>query len=71
MKAKRLGYARVRDALEKMTLDAELHLPGLLSSSLKNTKDETLFLELVLRGHDLSRLRDDETDAPAEIVKIS
>ena len=31
----------------------------------------TLFLELALRGYDLSRLRDDETDAPAEIVKIS
>ena len=66
-----VNYASVREALQKMSLDGELHESGLLSSSLKNTKDETLFLELALRGHDLSRLRDDETDAPAEIVKIS
>ena len=47
---------------------------NLLGSSLKSTKDETLFLELALRGYDLSRLRDDtEPDTPpaeAEIVKI-
>ena len=72
MKAKRLGYARVRDALEKMSLDAELHLPGLLGTSLKNTKDETLILELALRGYNLSSLREtDETTAvTADIVKI-
>jgi hypothetical protein len=54
-------------------LDSELH-ETFLGSSLKNTKDETLFLELALRGYDLSRLRDDtEPDTPpteAEIVKI-
>ena len=33
--------------------------------------DENILLELKRRGYDLSRLRDDETDAPAEIVKIS
>ena len=66
-----VNYASVRDALQKMSLDAELHKTGLLGTSLKNTKDETLILELALRGYDLSSLRDDETDAPAEIVKIS
>ena len=54
---------------------AELHERGILGSSLKSTADETLFLELALRGYDLSRLRekediDDNTGATAEIVKI-
>ena len=67
-----VNYASVREALQKMSLDGELHESGLLGSSLKNTKDETLFLELALRGHDLSSLREtDETTAgTADIVKI-
>ena len=67
-----VNYASVRDALQKMSLDAELHKTGLLGTSLKNTKDETLFLELVLRGYNLSSLREtDETTAvTADIVKI-
>jgi len=40
----------------------------LLSGSLKKEADETLFLELALRGYDLSKLRDEETTA--EIIKI-
>ena len=70
-----VNYASVRDAVQKMSLDGELHETMFLGSSLKNTKDETLFLELALRGYDLSRLRDDtEPDTPpteAEIVKIA
>ena len=69
-----VNYASVRDALEEMAVSGELHITGILSSSLKETADETLFLELALRGYDLSRLRDDtEPDTPpaeAEIVKI-
>ena len=64
-----VNYAHVRDALEGMSLDAELHVSGLLGSSLKKEKDETLFLELALRGYDLSKLRDTETTA--NIIKIS
>ena len=60
-----VNYASVREALQKMSLDGELHESGLLGSSLKNTKDETLFLELALRGYDLSKLRDEETTAKA------
>ena len=42
-----------------------------LGGELKETADETLFLELALRGYDLSKLREDtETESPAEIVKI-
>ena len=63
-----VNYATVREALEEMSLDGELHESGLLGSSLKNTADETLFLELALRGHDLSKLRDNETTG--EVVKI-
>ena len=36
-----------------------LHETSFLGSSLKNEADETLFLELALRGYDLSKLRDD------------
>ena len=39
-----------------------------LGSSTKNTPDETLFIELALRGYDLSRLRNEETTA--EVVAI-
>lgn len=63
-----VNYATVRDALEEMSLDGELHEMGLLGSSLKKEADETLFLELAHRGYDLSRLRDNETTG--EIVKI-
>ena len=68
-----VNYASIRDALQKMSLDSELHESNLLGSSIKKIKDETLFLELALRGYDLSKLRDpDETQPPAgEIVKIS
>ena len=41
---------------------------GLLGSSLKRETDATLFLEITLRGHDLSKLRDEQTTA--EILKI-
>ena len=42
--------------------------PQFLGGELKKTADETLFLELTLRGYDLSKLRDEPTTA--EIVKI-
>ena len=48
---------------------AELHETSFLGSSLKSTADETLILELALRGYDLSSLREtDETTA--EIIKV-
>ena len=65
-----VNYANVRDALEEMSLESELHVSGLLGSSLKTTADETLFLELALRGYDLSRLRDSANQTTAEIIKI-
>ena len=63
-----VNYANVRDALEGMSLDSELLKSGLLGSSLKSTADETLFLELALRGYDLSKLRYNETIT--EILKF-
>ena len=63
-----VNYASVREAVEEMSLESELHTTTLLGSSLKLEADETLFLELALRGYDLASLRENETTA--EIVKI-
>ena len=73
-----VNYADAKAAVEGMALAAESYRIGKTSESfqflggeLKQTADETLFLELALRGDDLSKLRsDDETEPPAEIVKI-
>ena len=53
-----------------MSLESELDINGLLSSSLKKEADEALFLELALRGYDLSSLHDNDEPNTAEIVKI-
>ena len=64
-----VNYASVREALQKMSLDSELHESNLLGTSLKTTPTETLFLELALRGLDLSKLHDEETTG--EIIKLA
>ena len=64
-----VNYADARRACERMALGAEPDRRRLLSGSLKREADETLFLELALRGYDLSKLRDEPTTA--NIVKIS
>ena len=75
-----VNYASARKAVEGMALDAESYRSiqtsesfRFLGAELKTTADETLILELALRGYDLSSLREnDETQPPAgEIVKIS
>ena len=67
-----VNYASVRQAVEEMSVSGELHTTSLLGSSLKHEADETLFLELALRGYDLEKLREkDDTTPPAEIVKIA
>ena len=70
-----VNYADACEAVEAISLDSESDRTDLLSRSfrflggeLKATADETLFLELALRGYDLSRLRDEPTTA--EIVKV-
>ena len=63
-----VNYVSVREAVEGMSLESELDINGLLGSALKKEADAALFLELALRGYDLSSLRDKETTA--EIVKI-
>ena len=73
-----VNYATAREAVEGMALDAESYRTALflsgsfqfLGAELKQTADETLFLELALRGYDLSKLRDND-EITAEIVKIS
>ena len=63
-----VNYANIKEAVEEMAVTGELDTTTLLGSSLKREADETLFLELALRGYDLSKLRDAETTA--EIIKI-
>ena len=63
-----VNYASVRQAIEEMSIKSELPKMSFLGSSLKKEADETLFLELALRGYDLSRLRENENTG--EVVKI-
>ena len=64
-----VNYANIKEAVEEMSVSDEPHKMMLLGSSLKSTADETLFLELALRGYDLSSLRENDKTT-AEIVKI-
>ena len=69
-----VNYATARETVEAMALGSERDRTVLsrsfrfLGGELKATADETLFLELALRGYDLSKLRDNEPTA--EIIKI-
>ena len=78
-----MNYATAWEAVEAIALQAknktsERDRTDLLSRSLScshlggelkaTVSDETLFLELALRGYDLSKLRDNETTA--EIIKV-
>ena len=63
-----VNYATARETVEAIALEAEPYRTDLLSGSLKKEADETLFLELALRGYDLSKLREEPTTA--NIVKI-
>ena len=69
-----VNYASVRKAIEEMSVSVELPRRHLLGSSLKSEADETLFLELALRGYDLSKPLRPDAETPrrdAEVVKIS
>ena len=73
-----VNYATARETVEAIALSSERDRTDLLSRSLScshlggelkaTVSDETLFLELALRGYDLSKLRDNETTG--EIVKV-
>ena len=68
-----VSYASAREAVDGIALGHEPYRTLLLSRSIKKENDETLFLELALRGYDLSSLRQENTEnagTPAEIVKI-
>ena len=78
-----VNYADAREAVEGMALGkvgtdasdtsvstfAEPYRMPILSGSLKDITDETLFLELARRGYDLSKLRENDETAAA-IIKI-
>ena len=73
-----VNYATARETVEAIALSSERDRTDLLSRSLScshlggelkaTVSDETLFLELALRGYDLSKLRDNATTG--ETVKI-
>ena len=71
-----VNYATAREMVEAMALGSERDRTDLLSRSFRflggelkaTVSDETLFLELALRGYDLSKLREDEPTP--QIVKI-
>jgi len=63
-----VNYQNVRDAVEAMAIHAQLHISDLLGSSIKTTSDEALFLELAMRGYDLTKL---QAENNTEIVKIA
>ena len=75
-KASSSAEARPHDDSDRATSD-ERDRTNLLSRSfrflggeLKATADETLFLELALRGYDLSRLRDESTSDTTNTAEI-
>ena len=66
-----VNYANIKEAVEEMAVAGELAQMHLLGSAIKKEKDETLFLELALRGYDLSKLKEDQPrEYTAEILKI-
>lgn len=66
-----MNYASARQAVEDMAVSSDMHTNTLLGSSLKKEADETLFLELVLRGYDLAKpLRTNDEENTAAIVNI-
>lgn len=52
-----VNYQNVREAVEAMAVADELHRSRILGSSLSKETDEKLFLELAIRGYDISQIR--------------
>ena len=65
-----VNYSNIKQAVENIAVGSEAHAITLLGGSLKKEADETLFLELALRGYDLSSLRDGPEANTAEVIKI-
>ena len=65
-----VNYADAREAVEAISLNSESYRSLKMYNSLKNTPDETLFLELTHRGYNLPSLRDTKTQAEPDIIKI-
>ena len=62
-----VNYATVREAVEKMAFSAtERDIDTLSPQMLKTTSDQAMFLELAMRGYDLSSLRN--TQQPVVIL---
>ena len=66
-----VNYASARQTVEAIALIAERDLRPLLSGSLKNIDDDTLFREIARRGYSLSKPLHPDDEIRTEIVKIS
>ena len=69
-----VNYADIREAVERMATQLHRNYKTgdsfqFLGAELKSTADETLFLELALRGYDLSKLREAD-EKTGEVVRI-
>ena len=65
-----VNYADARDAVEAIVLDAESYRIPKTYNSLKKTDDETLISELVRRGYEITSASRENTNKPANVVKI-
>ena len=63
--------ASARHVVEAIALRREPDRSVLLSRSLKNINDQTLFLELAIRGDDVTKIRETANNEKAEIVNIA
>ena len=64
-----VSYASARQAVEAIAVGSERDRTALLSRSVKHITDETLLLELALRGYDLPSVGDPD-EKTGEILKI-
>ena len=65
-----VNYADARDAVEAISLDSESYRRVKMYNSLKKTDDETLISELVYRGYQITSTSRENTNKPANVVKI-
>lgn len=65
-----VNYADARDAVEAISLDSESYRRVKMYNSLKKTDDEPLISELVRRGYQITSTARENTNKPANVVKI-
>ena len=64
-----VNYADARKAVEAISVDSESYRTMKTYNSIKETDDETLFMELTRRGYDLSHVRGEVVQIAVDTVK--